>query len=98
MNENAHLLSVEKSAETEFVLGLIQPYTPRGCWIGLKAAFDWEDSLPLVYTNWAKDEPKGQTEKPCAWMYGKGEFKGLWKADKCAVEYDIGVVCKMSAK
>lgn len=96
MNDTAHVLSVENSAETEFVLGLIKPLSPNNCWIGLKAAFDWEDSLPLVYKNWAKDEPKGQTEKPCAWMSGKDE--GRWKTDKCAVEYDIGVVCKMSAK
>lgn len=97
LNPKANLLTVDQDTETDFVLTLIEPFLVRGCWIGIKAAFGWYVSPHLDYTNWADHEPAGQTTKPCVWMYGTGELKGLWKTDKCEVKSAIGIVCKMPA-
>lgn len=95
LNEKAHLVTIESDAENEFVLDLVKLIGRPKAWIGMKAALGWYDSSHVSYTNWASGEPEGQATNPCVWMYGEEEPQGFWKTDKCEVESDIGIVCKM---
>lgn len=94
----ANLVKIESDGETDFVVHKLGLIGRKKAWIGMKAALDWYDHSNPDYQNWGSGEPDGQATNPCVWMYGNDKpYSGLWNADTCDSDSDIGVVCEKQA-
>ncbi|XP_068430349.1 uncharacterized protein [Clinocottus analis] len=108
VQEGGDLASILSAEEEQFVTGRLDP-SWIDLWIGLStlkcnkiscqveagnAVYSWSDALALGYTNWAADEPSGDTQAGLCSAIMKdssGEF-GKWKSHVC--RYERPYMCK----
>jgi hypothetical protein len=82
-----HLASVSSEQEKNYILAIISDVI----WIGLHFSVDsfvYTDGSPLIYDNWARNEPRGGEN--CVQMTNL--TPGEWSDEPCSNE--LGFVCK----
>uniref|UniRef100_A0A8C8VHM8 Mannose receptor C type 2 n=1 Tax=Pelusios castaneus TaxID=367368 RepID=A0A8C8VHM8_9SAUR len=105
-SQGAVLATISNHLEQAFITAIL-PNVTFDLWLGLhdaKKAFQWVESEPLQYVNWAPGEPSGYStstanDKPtnCAviWHGSPPHFTGRWDDRNC-LEEKHGYICQRS--
>uniref|UniRef100_A0A8C3EHJ2 Uncharacterized protein n=1 Tax=Corvus moneduloides TaxID=1196302 RepID=A0A8C3EHJ2_CORMO len=94
--ESASLVSIEDSAEMNFLLLYLSPLASdfRKFWIGLFKNIDgewiWMDRSAVEYVNWEKGEPTVLFDEHCVDM---DVSSGTWRTYYCSVDQNF--ICKI---
>uniref|UniRef100_A0A8B9NY81 MRC1 protein n=1 Tax=Apteryx owenii TaxID=8824 RepID=A0A8B9NY81_APTOW len=94
--ESASLVSIEDSAEMNFLLLYLSSIASdfRKFWIGLFKNIDgewtWTDSSAVDFVNWEKGEPTAFYEEHCVDM---DVSNGVWRNYYCSVDHNF--ICKI---
>uniref|UniRef100_A0A8C3S4D6 C-type mannose receptor 2 n=1 Tax=Chelydra serpentina TaxID=8475 RepID=A0A8C3S4D6_CHESE len=105
-SQGAVLATISNHLEQAFITSIL-PNVTFNLWLGLhdaKQEFQWVESEPLRYVNWAPGEPSGYgtstaSDKPtnCAmvWHGSPPHFTGRWDDRNC-LEETHGYICQRS--
>ncbi|PIO70600.1 lectin C-type domain protein [Teladorsagia circumcincta] len=110
----AKLASIHSDRENECIYNLVKNEDKRPqskyhtIWLGgrrrkgMQSSFEWIDSTPFNYTNWAKDEPGKRTkDQDCMSFYNRringwdeSSYLKHWNVISCHQMLWYGYVCK----
>lgn len=96
----ANLVSISSQSEHKAVWNLMRTRTRSainyGFWIGLRRSalrrFQWQDGIPLTYTQWSKGRPSNRgLSQDCTYMTSR---TGTWFNAPC--RHQLPFICKIS--
>ncbi|XP_075033477.1 C-type mannose receptor 2 [Mixophyes fleayi] len=91
------VLTIMDETEDLFVWEHMQTYKSQsqGAWLGIsfseENSLQWNDNMPLNYSNWVQQDRSLLSRNSCFWIEGSG----VWRMGSCT-NISKGVICKLS--
>ena len=83
--QGGHLVSIETKEVNEYLLrqvGVLEVWIGATDW-NKEGTWEWSDSSPFIFTDWAPGQPTGQRIENCAQLYNTDQYQQGWNDLHC---------------